>query len=134
MTFSYRLPANIDHSKTACLLFLDFPPMTQLIEEGWTFYAVDQTRGRCRHNTKTITIPCWAFATEQEAPGYLLWYLAHECAHAIAGPFAKHGPLFMEALKRICPAHCIHYELGYKPRNAMAAGIRQQDQPFDLDL
>lgn len=30
----------------------------------------------------------------------------------------------MEALKSVCPEDCIHYELGYKPRNAAAAGIR----------
>ena len=133
MTNSFKLPANIDHALTAELLFLDFPPMAEACEREWSFYVVAQSRGRCYYHIKTITVPVWAFSRNKTEAGYLLWYLAHEIAHSIAGPFAKHGPAFMLTLKRICPAHCIHYELGYKPRNAAAAGIAQpMIIPFDL--
>jgi hypothetical protein len=40
----------------------------------------------------------------------------------------------MEWLKRICPAESLHFELEYKPRNAMAAGIRKPGDIDSLDL
>lgn len=95
----------------------------ELIGMGWKIYAVDQSRGRCYYSSKVITIPIWAI---RKNPGYFTWYVSHECAHAysyINGTDDIHGPNFMEWLKRICPENAIHYELGYKPRNAAAAGI-----------
>lgn len=91
-----------------------------LLATGWTIHITDTRRGRCAYATRSITVPKWAMERSED---YTLWYLSHEMAHAVAGSHAGHGPDFMAALKAICPAHCIHYELGYKPRNAVAAGI-----------
>jgi len=87
-------------------------------KNGWKMYVVDQRRGWCRHNTKTITIPKWCMVDKRE--GYLQYYVAHELSH-IGNP--GHGENFMEQLKRLCPPEYWHYELNYKPRNAAAAGI-----------
>lgn len=87
---------------------------------GWTFYATTSNRGRCNWPSKTITIPVWAMI---KSNSFKAWYIAHEMAHAFAGPRALHGPAFMLELKRICPDNAIHHELGYKPQNAKKAGI-----------
>jgi hypothetical protein len=93
---------------------------------GWKMLVVGQGRGRCYYHQKVVTVPVWAFG-ETKSDGYRAWYLGHEIAHAIAGSRAKHGPEFMAQLKLVCPAAWTHYEYGYKPRNAMAAGIPQAD-------
>lgn len=96
----------------------------KLIKEyDWRIYAVNQDRGRCYYRAKVITIPVWVIkigGTE------LCWYFCHEMAHAynfMAGTCDNHGPNFMAWLIRICPENAIEHELGYKPRNAAAAGI-----------
>ena len=101
------------------------PAYKSLITLGWTFYVVNQERGRCYHSRKWITIPLHAW--QRQSDGYLAYYIAHEAAHAYAGREANHGPAFMNWLKRLCPANYLHYELGYKPRNAIAAGIMPED-------
>jgi hypothetical protein len=95
----------------------------QLVSKGWTFYVTEQSRGWCRYADKQITIPAWAIKRDGTKPLYLTWYCAHEMAHAFAGWQAKHGPLFMQELKRICPSKAQHYETRYKQRNALQAGI-----------
>lgn len=57
-------------------------------------------------------------------PGYATWYTAHEMSHCYE-PQDGHGDRFMAKLIQLCPENCIHYELGYKPRNAARAGIGQ---------
>jgi hypothetical protein len=97
-----------------------------LRDEGWKFYAVDSRCGACYYIQKVITIPCWALSSKDNPAGYKTWYISHEISHAIAwnrSKCADHGPVFMNTLKEICPKYCVHYELGYKPRNAKAAGI-----------
>lgn len=96
----------------------------RLLNEGWQFHVVDQDRGRCYGVSKIITVPKWAMRRTQD---YIYWYISHEMAHAYAGIEAKHGPQFMKWLQRICPAKSVHYELTYKPKNAMAAGIAPED-------
>jgi hypothetical protein len=100
-----------------------------LISKNWNFYAVEAKRGRCYYETKIITIPIWAMNKGAE---YMEWYVAHEMAHAICFNrkqfSANHGILFMRALIEICPSRSIHHEIGYKPRNAMAAGITAMAQ------
>jgi len=96
---------------------------------GWRFYVVNQQRGRCYYNAKIITIPLWTYK-ENHDKEYRLYYLAHELAHIAAGWENDHNQVFMRELKRICPAHLVHYELGYKPRNAAAAGITQPIKSF----
>ena len=103
----------------------DFPQsvkdqMKLLGAQGWRFYPVKQTRGRCYFASKVITIPTHAIEREL---GYLCYYVCHEMAHAIAGWKAKHGQEFMKVFMSICPKEWQKYELGYKPRNASAAGI-----------
>lgn len=89
-------------------------------------YAVDQLRGRAywnKGNRRIITIPLWAIRRGEE---YLEWYVAHEMAHHYAHRYncaMGHDRDFMKWLKIICPERSVHHELGYKPRNAAAAGI-----------
>lgn len=93
---------------------------------GWAVYAVEASRGRCRYGSRTITVPTWALASKR--PLFADYYTAHELAHAFAWMHdreGQHGPAFMQWLKRLCPREAWHYELEYKPRNAMAAGIRK---------
>ena len=119
-----------------------------LRDMGWRFYVVDAKCGRCYYHDKVITIPLWLWDSEKidanlihalhKAPTlteriqYRAWYIAHEMAHAFChishgGDKDPHGPKFMNELKMICPPNCIHFELSYKPKNAMAAGIMPHD-------
>jgi predicted metal-dependent hydrolase len=88
--------------------------------EGWRFFVVTQTRGRCYYDYKVITIPLWVL--ESPAKGKLVWYISHELAHTYTQG-DKHGQRFMTQLKAICPEEFQHWEIEYKPRNAIAAGI-----------
>lgn len=94
-----------------------------LLAKGWRFKVSKGRRGFCYWDTKSITIPTHALRNSRGV-GYDQYYLAHEMAHAHAGRAAAHGAVFMDCLKRLCPAEFLHYELNYKPRNAKAAGIR----------
>lgn len=96
-----------------------------LLSQGWKIYLVSQKRGRCYYMSKTITIPLWCL--DSSKPGYKIWYIAHEFAHTFARGH-NHDAKFMQELIRICPPEYVHYELGYKPRNAAAAGI---EMPLD---
>lgn len=100
-------------------------------------YAVVQRCGTYYAGARIITIPLWAIVAGAEpvtrpdgrgGPGYVEWYISHELAHAFAPAGSKHGPVFMNWLKKICPAASIHFELNYKPRNAASAGITQRDR------
>ena len=93
----------------------------ELVDAGWVFKVSKGKRGYCYGTKKVITIP--KHALQSLHPGYDQYYLAHEMAHAKAGKVAAHGPEFMEWLKYLCPPEFVHYETGYKPRNAGAAGI-----------
>lgn len=91
-----------------------------LLKDGWRIYCVSQSRGRCYGRERVITIPLWATKRDRT---FITWYISHELAHAYDRCLHNHGPQFMEWLKQICPADSIQHELGYKPRNARAAGI-----------
>lgn len=99
---------------------------TRLRREGWIFKVSKGDRGYCRYRAKLITIPRHAL---NRGGDYLTYYLHHEMAHALLAELRlsnliePHGPEFMAKLIEICPPHCLHYEVGYKPRNAVAAGI-----------
>lgn len=123
-----KAKANISELHTAGLIraILQSPLASTyitLIKDGWKIVAVQQQRGRCYYADKTITIPVWAIQDTRK--NYWIWYVAHEMSHASLDWRIQdnHGPNFMKALKQICPADCIHYELGYKPQNAAQAGI-----------
>jgi hypothetical protein len=128
-----RKPANIDWAATILLRELLIPQLCIDIPMpvGYKFYVVDQTRGRCNMTHKVITIPLWCFTSlpfqVKLNTEYRLQYIAHELAHAYQYDEDKyngnHGPRFMRWLKILCPPELLHYELSYKPRNAIAAGI-----------
>jgi len=91
--------------------------------QGWRFYPVNQKRGRCYYNDAVITIPMWVIRSPLE--GKKIWYISHEIAHVYT-PRDNHGSKFMARLREICPKEFQHWEIGYKPRNAIAAGITDQ--------
>jgi len=102
--------------------------INELNSKGWRFFVVTQNRGRAYYRHKVITIPDWAYKRQATGnPGYLDWYVSHECAHAYRAEAndwaANHGDSFMEELVRICPDSSLKYELNYKPRNAIRNGI-----------
>lgn len=116
------------NSEAIKLMFKDVPESVkvyarELRDAGWKFHAVDQTRGYCDYKYKIITIPTWVIL--KRSVQEKTWYIAHELAHAFDVKRSHHGDSFMQMLVRICPADCIHYELGYKPRNAARNGIVQ---------
>lgn len=124
-----KAKANISQLHTAGLIqaILNHPHLAshymRLHNAGWQIVVVFQQRGRCYYADKTITIPVWAIHNHKK--NYWVWYVAHEMSHASLDWRIQdnHGPNFMKALKMICPADCIHYELEYKPQNAAQAGI-----------
>jgi hypothetical protein len=112
------------------------------LPKGWALYVTATVRGRTNYKQKSITVPTWA--VEKEVYSYIIWYACHEIAHIHAeqqGVYKKtrkgnrwvskegpHGKTFMACLKKVCPEWAIHHELGYKPRNAAMAGIRNPDE------
>jgi hypothetical protein len=124
----YRRPHNVcaHHTALARKIYELFPRISPETPRDVTIYAVDQRRGRAYCKRRQITVPVWAF-TRPKGEGFVIYYLAHELAH-IADYDAgnrniQHGPVFMAAFKKLCPIEFQHFELGYKPRNARAAGI-----------
>lgn len=118
----------------ADLVFKDIPESVKTfirpkLADGWRFYATKQTRGRCYYRSKVVTIPVWVI--ESKLPGKKIWYVSHEVAHTYT-PGDQHDQLFMAKLREICPEQYQHYEIGYKPRNALAAGIRKPITLADL--
>jgi hypothetical protein len=117
-----KAKANICNMETMWLNTKFLHIIADLKTKGWEFFVVDQSRGRCYYQDRTVTIPKWAFYSTNK--GYTEYYLCHEIAHCHA-PFDNHGPAFMAQFKRLCPIEFQHYELEYKPGNASAAGIKK---------
>lgn len=123
--FVPSLPKSIRAKETETM-FSDVPESVKfyaraLKNSGWSFYVVAQTRGYCDRQSKVITIPLWVL---NQSVGEKIWYISHELAHAYTpAMFESHGKEFMAKLQEICPVEHVHFELGYKPRNAKAAGI-----------
>jgi predicted metal-dependent hydrolase len=128
--FPTFIPRKIDHALSK-KVYANIPSGMQtyydeLLANGWSFYAVNMCKwsGLCYSagvitiSTRTLTDTCDSIR---------LWVLAHEMSHAYAGHDNKHNVIFMQWLKRICPAEHIHHELAYKPRNAAMAGIMPVD-------
>lgn len=124
---AYSIPRSVLWNESMILeeMIEGTPAYKKLITLGWTFYVVNQDRGRCYFSRKWITIPLHAW--QRQSDGFLAYYIAHEAAHAYAGRKANHGPKFMQWLKKLCPPDYQHYELGYRPRNATSAGIMPKD-------
>lgn len=106
--FTFDLPSEVIKTQQA------------LTKQGWIFAMDRVTRGVCYFHNKRIVLPAWLLNREIS---YQIYYYCHEMTHAIAGKDANHGPAFMAALRKMCPADCLHWEATYKPRNALAAGI-----------
>jgi len=105
------------------------------IPKGYEIYATDTVRGRCSYRSMNITVPLWATGLADYARdahnddvNFCIYYACHEIAHVMTGYIkgAPHGAKFMSNFKAICPQHLWHFEIGYKPRNAAAAGIRSK--------
>lgn len=121
--------------------------MKELLDLGVRFYVVDSNCGRYYRMAKVLTIPLWLWSSAGISANllkhgvednlknrilYRAWYLSHEMAHAMnhvthGNNDDVHGPKFMAELLRICPENAVHFELGYKPKNALAAGIMPVD-------
>lgn len=98
--------------------------------ENWKIYCVDQRRGGCYETEGFVTTPLWAIQRPR-GPGYLKWYVSHELAHLFNYHYAtgkNHDSGFMSWLKKICPVEFLHFETGYKPPLAAAAGISSKRQ------
>ena len=103
-------------------------------------YCVDQNRGRARLQTREISVPLRVleqeykdFASRTRYKGKVIQYLAHELAHiavvdmceALQEPYPSdgHGEMFQLLLQKICPEEYQHWELAYKMKQAIAAGV-----------
>lgn len=125
-----RRPARINWHMTKQMreMYAMLPLLVTNVPRNVAVYAVNQRCGRAYFKKRMITIPFHAI-NRPKGDGYTLYYLAHELAHIAdddAGTRDRskpHGPSFMQQLKRLCPPEYWHWELGYKPRNAAAAGI-----------
>lgn len=92
-------------------------------------FPVDQDGGRAYYLNNTVTIPKWAF--EYRRKNFLKHYAAHELAHILAyekygNGIAPHGSEFYSCLKKLT-TDTLHFELDYKPKNAAAAGIKNNN-------
>ena len=137
-----RLPNKVIHSRTKMLeekrdellQGLDVPAEVA----DFKVYMVSASAGRCDFRAKNITVPRWAwsdlktvkkvykkFCVDEYLQDCWIYYLAHELAHACAGKDVTHGPEFMRWFIKICPPELQFFELGYKPKNAAAAGIKK---------
>lgn len=130
---NHRRPHRVNAKLTNELreMYALFPAIVKGVPEKVTCYVVDQRCGRAYYAKRMITLPVWVF-TRPQGKGFSLYYLAHELAHVAnydAGTFDSrrpHGPAFMEEFKKLCPKEYQHFETGYKPRNAAAAGISRK--------
>ncbi|QDP50115.1 MAG: hypothetical protein Unbinned4311contig1001_5 [Prokaryotic dsDNA virus sp.] len=90
-----------------------------------------------------ITIPLWVLEnpknarsqenmTDAEAERYFEYYVLHELAHVLQhfdNPNdSGHSELFYSHFTRICPEEIQHFESGYKPRLAAAAGVPKKSE------
>lgn len=134
MTASLYMPKQIVSDITTAHLRAMLSPSVAIavtditVQDGYRIYVTRQTRGFCNWREKVITIPMWALLKDKKAKGYADWYVSHEIAHAITGYMPDkgtdyHGPEFMANLKSICPVEAQVYEITYKPRHALAAGV-----------
>jgi len=128
-----RRPSQVDWSYTGQLrdMYKLFPALVKGVPENVVCYVVNQRCGKAYYAKRVITLPIWVF-TNPRGEGFALYYLAHELAHIAnfdAGTWNSrkpHGPAFMEEFKKLCPVKYQHFETGYKPRNAAAAGISRK--------
>ena len=86
-----------------------------------------------------ITIPKWTIdnpkcassnqgMTDEQAETYFEYYVLHELAHVLQHfedyNDRGHSKIFYKYFTRICPENLQHFELGYKPKLATAAGVK----------
>ena len=128
----FRRPVRVDETLTV-VLRARLRTRGVSIPEGWQLFVTDTKRGRTSYKSKTVTVPTWAMETDPDGKPneeYQIYYACHEIAHVYT-PNRKgdvHGSDFMRNFIRVCPEEFLHYELGYKPRLAAAAGIRKNER------
>ncbi len=130
-----RRPARIDETLTRRLIKECLPlltPAARALADRCEIYVVNSRRGKASSKAARVTVPSFVFREQVNfcQKGYIAggvplatYYLAHELAHIMATK-QNHGPVFMEAFKKLCPDHLQHYEYIYKPRPAKAAGLK----------
>ena len=73
-------------------------PELSLWDQGWRFEICKRAKSRagvCMHRKKLVKVSAWCFGSM--ADGKLEDTIRHEVAHAVAGPYAKHGPAWKNA-------------------------------------
>lgn len=78
---------------------------------GWMFRAAHIATGKCDFKTRTIIMPVAVLNSGN--PGLIAYGLAHEMAHAFAGPKAGHGKKFTDVLKKLCSDENLAFEAEY---------------------
>lgn len=110
---------------------------TQILESnnvrGWTVRINPRLRtvaGKCRHGMKQIEMSAWVLDAPEST-----WMdtLLHECAHAIAGPYAKHGMLWKSIARKIGanPERCYDSETATYNRSTPRRVMFQCTWPLD---
>ncbi len=102
------------------------------LETDCDIFVTDTSNGYCSYRKNMICVPVWAIdlsksakyksSNRQNPKGYDIYYIAHELAH-IFTPGHSHDTIFMNMFMNICPEEYQHFEHGYKPRAAKAAGV-----------
>lgn len=116
------IKANADYSRKAQeFISVHYPELSHV-----RVAVTDTIRGRAFPPDLRMAIPFHAYFSHED--GYFHYYVAHELAHITTWNKYRlnakpHGQEFMAELKRLCPPEYLHYEAGYKPRNAAKAGI-----------
>lgn len=140
-----KIPNNVNNKLTLAFGNAELPLHPQVAGYvdwlhglGWRFFIVNPTRNsgtswaewNVERGTKLICISTEVLrAKKPNWWDYFNYVVAHECAHAKNWEDGltneHHGQKFMAALIAICPNEWLHYEIGYKPRNAASAGITE---------
>ena len=86
--------------------------------------------GKCRHGMKQIEMSAWVMDAPED-----MWMntLLHECAHAIAGPYAKHGALWKSIARKIgaTPERCYDSETATYNRREVSRVFYRCAWPLD---
>lgn len=104
------------NGRDATYLMLDLMEKHGLVEKGWSAALHNRKRqlGTCDHRTKTIYLS--RHHIEHDSPDDVRDTILHEIAHAFAGPWQGHGPLWKEECRRIGakPNRCTDSQVSHK--------------------
>lgn len=133
---AHRKPVRIDKFMTSALNKA-MKERGITIPKGITLYVTNTTCGRFCNKNMNITVPTWALelnpsdvSIHENDAEYAIYYACHEIAHALSDKTRVRGVMhsteFYARFIEVCPAHIQHFELGYKPALAAAAGIKRK--------